>query len=117
MKYEELSPITREELERAMANGSSEDAAVALLRMALHESDWLWAEGKCLAALHDERIAIQAAAVTGLGHVSRLHRKMTKEIVLPELEKLKDDPELGGVAEDALNDILIFASAGLNECG
>jgi hypothetical protein len=117
MKYEELTPITREELEHALANESSGGAAVALLRMALHEADWRWAERKCVAVLHDERAAVRAAAVTGLGHVARVHQKVTREIVVPELERLKGDPEFRTLAEDALEDILIFASAGSSECG
>lgn len=111
MKYEELPPITHDELEQALASKSAEDAAVALLRMALNDPNWAWAEKKCLAALHDGRAPVRAAAVTGLGHLARIHRKVTKEAVIPELQKLKGHPELGGLAEDALEDILIFTAA------
>src|SRR5262249_38352376 len=111
MKYEELPPINLDQLERALAGQSAEDAAVALLRMALNETNWAWAEKKCLDALHDGRAPVRAAAVTGLGHLARIDRKLNKEVVIPELQKLKGHPELGGLAEDALEDILIFTSA------
>ena len=110
MKYQELPPISHEELEHALASESSEDAGVALLRMALNDPNWAWAENKCLAALHDERGPVRAAAVTSLGHLARIHHKVTKETVVTELQKLKGDPELRGLAEDALEDILIFTS-------
>ena len=111
MKYEELPPITPDQLERALAGESPEHAAVALLRMALNDPNWAWAEEKCLAALHDGREPVRAAAITSLGHLARIHRKVSKETVVPELQKFKGDPELGGLARDALEDILIFTSA------
>jgi hypothetical protein len=78
--------------------------------MSLNESDWPWAEQKCLAALHDQPELVRATAITGLGHLARLHQTITKEVVVPALENLKGDPHLGGIAEDALDDIAMFAS-------
>lgn len=111
MKYEELPPITHDQLEQALTRESADDAAVALLRMALNEPNWAWAEKKCLTALQDGRVPVRAAAVTGLGHLARIHRKVTKDAVVAALQNLKGHPDLGGLVEDALEDILIFTSS------
>jgi hypothetical protein len=54
---------------------------------------------------------LEAAAITSLVHLARIHRKVTKETVVPELQKFKGHPELGSLAENALEDILILTSA------
>jgi hypothetical protein len=111
LKYEEVPSISHEELERALSESApAGDAAVALYRMALNDPDWVWAEEKCIASIHDSRYPVQAAAVTCLGHLARIHGKTTKEIVLPELERLKNHPKLKGIAEDALTDISLFVT-------
>jgi hypothetical protein len=110
MKYEVLRSISREELEDALSAGSAAVARRALLRMALHEPDRKWAAQKCLAALRDQRVDVRAAAITSLGHLARIHRCSDLEQVMPALQALKADPELGGIAEDALEDILIFTT-------
>ena len=110
MKYEELLPISHAQLEQALAGESTEEAAQALLRMALNESDWLWAEKKCFAAIHDERQDVRAAATTALGHIARRHKRLTLDVVVPALKALHDDPQLGGLADDALEDILLFVT-------
>jgi hypothetical protein len=50
---------------------------------------------------------LEAAAITSLLHLARIHRKVTN----PELQKFKGHPELRSLAENALEDILIFTSA------
>ena len=109
MKYERLAPISLEEVETALAGSSPIEAATAILRMAMHDSDHVWAERKCLSALMDQREEVRAAAITALGHLARIHRELSKEIVVPALEKIKqNDSRLAGFAEDALEDIAIF---------
>ncbi|WP_416959805.1 hypothetical protein [Streptomyces sp. Agncl-13] len=55
---------------------------------------------------------IRALAVTCMGHVGRIHKAVSAEVVR-RLEELVDDCALGGVAEDALGDIAAFAGEGL----
>lgn len=109
MRYEELQPISRNEFEQTLSSCEPEEIARGLLRMALHETDLLWAEQKCLSALNDASNVVKSAAVTALGHLARIHGNITREIVVPKLKHLKEDPILRGVAEDALDDIAMFA--------
>lgn len=52
---------------------------------------------------------LRALAITCLGHVGRLDGAVLPEVV-PRLQELLDDPELGGTAEDALGDIESFTN-------
>jgi hypothetical protein len=111
MKYEELERMSHEEVESALSDGTAEQAARALLSVALHDGDRLWVEGKCLGALQDPRGEVRAAAITALGHVARIHRAVPSDAVIPQLMRLKNDPQLGGLVEDTLEDILMFTSS------
>lgn len=56
---------------------------------------------------------LRALAVTCMGHLGRIHHAVSADVVR-RLEELLDDPELGGRAEDALDDIAAFASDSMN---
>jgi|SRR6516225_4563372 hypothetical protein len=108
MRYQDILPITREELRSALESDDAGRASRAIIAIALHESDWQWAEQQCLNALKDKRMDVRAAAIVGLGHIARIHGKITLSRVLLELQAVKSDESLRGIAEDALDDIVIF---------
>jgi hypothetical protein len=56
---------------------------------------------------HTRHPELRQLAVTCLGHVGRLDGEVLPEVV-PRLQEFLDDPELGGIAEDALGDIEIY---------
>jgi hypothetical protein len=107
MEYDDPKPIQREAAEIAMTRGREEEAAEALIRVALHDSDGPWAESFCLRGLRDQRDDVRRAAITGLGHIARLHHSIGNNTVRA-LEELRSDPVVGGTAEDSLSDISIF---------
>jgi len=111
VEYESISPISRKELREALNSQSDECAARAIIATALHDPDWTWAEQQCLLALQDKRQEVRAAAIVGLGHIARIHGRSTLSVVLPALETLRSDQDLGGTAEDAIEDILLFVKA------
>ena len=111
MQYEDILPISREQLHRALTSESEEHAARAIIAVGLYEPDWRWAEQTCVQALQDSREDVRAAAITSLGHIARIHGRITVARVIPELEGLRSHPTLGGVAEDALEDILRFVKS------
>jgi hypothetical protein len=76
--------------------------------MALHETELSWAETQCVSALKDDRLEVRKAAIQGLGHLARIHGKLTIPGITDELGHLRNDPELGGIVEDTLDDILVF---------
>ncbi|HLZ51035.1 MAG TPA: hypothetical protein VKP61_09800 [Candidatus Acidoferrum sp.] len=111
MKYEDILPISREELREALTSDSDERAARAIIATALHDTDWAWAEQQCLMALQDRREDVRAAAIIGLGHIARVHRRSTLSVTIPALKALRFDQHLGGTVEDAIEDILMFVRA------
>jgi hypothetical protein len=111
-KFDEPTPISREQVEDALASDSPASAAEALIRMALWETDPRWAEQKSLSALRDTRKEVRMAALLAIGHLARLHRSLSLEIVVPAVRILLDDPECCGTAENVLEDIAIFMPKG-----
>jgi len=111
-RFEQPEPISREELKRDLSSPNPDITATALISMALYEPDWRWAESVCLSALGDDaRRAVKEAALIGLGHLARIHHALHLEIVVPVVQELRNDPDLGGIAEDALQDITRFVTA------
>jgi hypothetical protein len=104
--YQEPQPITREEAEAAFASGQPERIAHALVAVALHESDWRWVQERCLVFARDDVATVRQVAVTCLGHVARIHRRLDLERVLPALDELSRDPEVQ--VGDALDDVRMF---------
>jgi hypothetical protein len=107
-RYEEPQPISRKEIEAARFSKEGEVVASALIRMAFHENDWKWAETICLSTLSDVRKQVRLASLIALGHLARRHHTLHLETVIPAIRKLLDDADCRGVAEDTLEDIMIF---------
>ena len=106
LTYQEPHPVNRDEAESAFASGDSERIARALVNVAFHEADWRWVQERCLGFARHDVAAVRQIAVTCLGHVARIHRRLDLERVLPALDELSCDPEVQ--VEDALDDIRMF---------
>lgn len=106
MIYDNLGPITRGDFVAATRQGG-DAAARGLLQVALFESDQAWAEDQCLTALASTDPKVLLAAVTSAGHLVRRHGGLRPEIV-NRLRELRQDGLVGGMAEDALEDLRVF---------
>ncbi|MFJ6669805.1 hypothetical protein ACIQMJ_01705 [Actinosynnema sp. NPDC091369] len=102
----------RAEMLAAIASGDPQIANPALLELTYDDPDGEWVEPillEHLAPKYDVRLRLLAA--TCLGHVARIHGKITRRTVVPALQALLADPVVGGTAQDALDDIEQFAPA------
>jgi hypothetical protein len=108
MKYETIRPMSRAAVEAALTTDDPKEVARALLSAALHLPEREWVEGRCLMLLDSPDILIRKAAVLSLGHLARIHRELDKPTVMAALERVREDPELSGILEDALDDINRF---------
>ena len=108
MDYDQPEPISRTEIERQIATDTAEAICPALVSAALFEGDWRWVEALCLRMARDPRPDVRACAVVSLGHLARIHGALHVDQVIPLLNELVDDPQIGGRAEDALDDIRMF---------
>lgn len=108
MKYVEPQSITREQAEKQFATGLQYEICDALVRVTYTYDEWQWAQGCCLRFIEHEDPGIRGVAANCLGDLARIHRCLDLDKVVPVLRRLLSDPEMGGRAEDALEDIEIF---------
>jgi len=104
-KYEEMPPISHAAAEKALKSKNNSDIIRALIRLAMNDSEWRWVQKRCLPFLRHTDPWVRGAAATSLGHLARIHRRLDMDVVIPELERLAIDPEMGGKARDAMDDI------------
>jgi hypothetical protein len=91
-------------------SGSIELATQALLALTYHDPDLHWVEDILLVKIRgDTDDQVRRLSITCLGHLARIHADIDRAKVLPVLNELLDDRRLGGVAEDALDDISNYA--------
>lgn len=108
MKYVEPKPIGRSEATRVFNEGTRDQVCDALVAVAIADPDWRWAQERCLEFLSHEDDAIRGLAATCLGHIARIHRQLDLERVRFALQTLAADPDVGGRAIDALDDIDMY---------
>ena len=111
MKYEEPGHYSRIEALSAVSGGSVEEACTAIISVCLQESDCAWAELFCLQNTGDIRREVVAASITGLGHIARIHGKLSPASIA-RLNSLSTNPEWAGIVGDALDDLAIFGKRG-----
>ena len=105
MKYHEIFPLNRPDLERLLESGNQKAIIDALLSAAYYDPDWKWVQTTCLRFLDHSETDVRWNAATCLGHVARIHKKLDTEIVVPKLTALKADPTIAANVQDALDDI------------
>jgi hypothetical protein len=108
MKYHEVLPMSRADLEVSLNSGNVEAIHAALLSAAYFDPEWRWVQQHCLSFLNHHDNSVRWVAATCLGHIARIHGQLDVEIVLDRLVPLKMDPEIGSGVEDALEDIKFF---------
>lgn len=108
MRYQSVEPISRSEAELIFAGEDTRAMVLALLSLAYHDPDWQWVQNQCLQFLDASDFNLRRMATLCLGHIGRIHGTIDWDVVVPRLVSLIHDPELGGTAEDALEDIRIF---------
>ncbi len=105
MRHEDIPPMSRQDAEAAFASGGAEAICRALLSAALHDPDWRWVQEQCLRCAGHPDAWVRRNAAIGLSHLARLHGVLELDKVGPVLKRLIKDPEAGGEAEDALQEI------------
>lgn len=101
--------MTRGEYERIRTEGTADDLCAALVGLVFHEPSLPYARDECLRLSREGPPDIRIMAATCLGHLARIHGRLDSEAVLPALRTLLDDPRTRGAAENAIEDIALFA--------
>ena len=109
MRYEDVAPVTKDQALVAFASQDANRIVHALLGTAYHESDWEWVQDWCLRFLESTEPAVRNTAITCLGHLARIHKKINKAKVMGALRSHLKDAGCEGRIEDAIDDIEVFA--------
>jgi hypothetical protein len=108
MRYERIEPMSREDALERLKLPDGPAKARALLSLAFHDPDWRWVQNLCLDAMTNSDAGVRGTAALCLGHVARIHKQLDLDRVLPALQQLQDDPEIGWRVKDAIDDIDTF---------
>jgi hypothetical protein len=108
MRYGELPPIDRAEFVAACETGDGRHRTEAILRLALHDGDPSFIEQASIALFDDDDLGVRRGAVLSIGHLARLHGRVS-EATVTRLRALAMEPALAGTVADALDDIVTFA--------
>lgn len=106
--YHDVQPITKDAAQKMFLSNKVENICNALVSIAFYDPDWKWVQDKCLHFFLSNDPNISGLAATCLGHIARIHHKLDKEKVINLLNSRRNDAEIGGQIEDALDDIDSF---------
>ncbi len=108
--YHEVLPITRQKANKVFRADNPEEIVNTLLSVAYHDSDWRWAQEKCIELTNHPNPNVRGIAALCFGHIARVHNQLDLKIVLPIVNRLlKDkDKHVSQWAGDALDDIKHF---------
>ena len=114
-QYQEVNPISRREAIAAFASEEPQRICDALIRLTYHDSDWRWVQEQCEYWATIPNLDIQGLAITCLGHLARIHRKLDTETALPLLRDLANNPLVAPRVDDAVDDIEAFLNIEIRE--
>ncbi|MGI5190735.1 hypothetical protein ACQEVI_21530 [Promicromonospora sp. CA-289599] len=107
--YREPAPLDRNDLERARLERDLPLLREAMISVALSDPDRSWVERQLVVLAGDPDGSVRSIAALALGHLARVHGAIDRELVLPVLNHLLDDSAALGNAENAIDDIAMFA--------
>jgi len=105
LKYVEIKPRTRAELEQQFGSLDPNVVCDALYSAAQHEPDWRWSQNQCLKMLQHESHVVRTGALIALGEIAIFQGQIDSDVVLPRIQQCKSDPALAPTAQDAIDDI------------
>jgi hypothetical protein len=110
MKYEVITPRSKDEVESAISVNDPAELLYAVLSAALHSDDQRWAESVCLRLSNHENFNVRGNAIQGLGHIARIHGSLNEIKVKPVIEAVFNDQSdyVRGQADDAADDVEFF---------
>jgi hypothetical protein len=103
--------MSRAELEASLASGNATAAYNALMSAVYHDEDWRWVQEQCHQFISSSDHQLRVGAIQGLGLIAVFRRQLDANRAVTALTEILNDPDLGGEAQDALDDIRRFISA------
>lgn len=108
--YEPIPPLSRDEVEAALARDEPDELLRVVLAAALYADDGAWAEDVCLRLAAHPHPDVRGNAVLGLGHIARIHGRLEAARALPAIEAALADADdfVRGQADAAAGDVEHF---------
>jgi hypothetical protein len=102
--------MAREDAEQAAASADPEAMLQAVLAVALHSEELVWAEAFCERFARHPDPSVRGSALLGFGHLARRFRELNAGKVQPLLEAGLADPDawVRGQSESAADDAECF---------
>ena len=106
LKYEEIPEWTAEAVVRALREDDPDILLRAVIAVAMHGSDWRYAQDLCIRLSSHRHFNVRGNAVLGFGHIARVHRQLDRATVQPIIEAaLRDTNDyIRGHGHDAADD-------------
>lgn len=108
--YEKVKPVTKTEAQAILDTGDAHKIIRAMLGAAYYIDDWRWVQNHCLQLLGNADSDLRNIAVLCLMHIAGIHGVLDEEKVLPTLEKLRNDPQIGEEVSYTLEEIEWYLS-------
>jgi hypothetical protein len=105
MRYEPIDPMSREDVDAALARADPEELLRVVLAVALHAEDGAWASAICLQLARHHHFNVRGNAILGLGHLARRFGRLdpvAREVIEDGLRD--SDAYVRGHAESAADD-------------
>ena len=93
MKYELISELSRAKSKRLSPETTESGYKQRYARRRCHTSDPEWAESICVELARHDHPGIRGNAILGLGHIARLHGRLTEQLVKPVIETALGDSD------------------------
>lgn len=106
--YVEPTNISKDEFNQTIASGSIESKCDAIVRAAYFIPDYDWLVFQFTKLVNDLNYQIRGVTITCIGHIARLYENSDKQQLLKIFEPFLSDSEIGGRAEDSIDDINTF---------
>ena len=106
--YIEPTKISKDEFTQTIASGSIESKCDAIVRAAYFIPDYDWLVSQFTKLVNDPNYQIRGVTITCIGHIARLYENSDKQQLLQIVEPFLSDSQIGGRAEDAIDDINTF---------
>jgi hypothetical protein len=109
MRYEPIDPMSREDVEAALARAQPEELLRVVLAVSLHSNDGTWASAVCLQLARHEHFNVRGNAILGLGDLARRFHRLDPAALGVIEDGLRDShPYVRGQAESAADDVQHF---------
>jgi hypothetical protein len=106
MRYEPIDPMSREDVEGALARAQPEELLRVVLAVSLHSDDSTWASAVCLQLARHEHFNVRGNAILGLGDLARRFRHLDPAALEVIEAGLRDgNAYVRGQAESAADDV------------